>query len=97
MSVAELKQLRAEHGKGALLLYPISKDSKPIGTKKTRSPMDAVEDVIGVGLVFPGVGRDRPVKYKTVDLTGIAQEELEVDEATRKQLELDEEPEQGAA
>jgi hypothetical protein len=96
-SVAELKQLRQEHGRGALLIYPISKNSKPSGTKNTRIPMDAVEDVIGVGLVFPGVGRDRPVKYKTVDLTGIAQEELEVDEATRNQLELDDEPEQGVA
>ncbi|WP_030898898.1 Z1 domain-containing protein [Streptomyces sp. NRRL F-5126] len=38
---------------GLLVLYPIDKVSEPTPAKKLRAPLNAEEDVIGVGLVFP--------------------------------------------
>lgn len=60
---ADPKAIRAElaDGMGLLVLYPISKDSTPQKTsleKKTRRDMNAPEDLIGVGIVFPDV--DKP-------------------------------------
>ena len=64
---------------GLLLLYPISKDSMPDGRKLAgkRARLDAVEHLIGVGLVFPEAVNDMPLRYKTVDLSQLPREELE--------------------
>lgn len=37
-----------------LLLYPIARDSRPERESKARVPLDAVHDVLGIGIVFPG-------------------------------------------
>lgn len=57
------KAIRAKlaDGMGLLVLYPISKDSTPQKKsleKETRRDMNAPEDLIGVGIVFPNV--DKP-------------------------------------
>lgn len=58
----ELKRTREEAGGHALLvLYPIEALSAPVRTKSnvgapSREPLDAVTDVLGYGIVFPGDG-----------------------------------------
>lgn len=37
-----------------LLLYPIARDSRPERESKARAPLDAVHDVLAIGIVFPG-------------------------------------------
>ncbi len=65
-------------GRGLLVLYPIDRDSTPKAA--SRVPLDAVDTVIGLGLMFPG----DPDEYKAipthmaVDLTGV--EELDTTE-----------------
>ena len=71
-------------GKGLLLLYPVSKDSTPLRSEKQRAQLDAVEDVIGVGMVFPDVLPSRgwsQVDYLAVDLSLVGEPEPEADEA----------------
>jgi hypothetical protein len=62
ISVGELTRMRnlpsqggRGDGTGLLLLYPVSRNSEPLrkATKRTREPLDAVEHVLGVGMVFP--------------------------------------------
>jgi hypothetical protein len=74
-----------ERGVGLLLLYPISKDSPP--RAKSRVPLDAVEHVIGLGLVFPEPETDTPQSYKSVDLSTVEREEvLPEDEPDEEEL-----------
>src|SRR5262249_55048072 len=47
---------------GLLVLYPVDKVSEPIPSKKLRAPLNAEEDVIGVGLVFPKPNEDSTVE-----------------------------------
>jgi hypothetical protein len=64
-------------GEGLLLVYPISKLSKPSSAEsKTREPLQAVKDVIGVALVFPESGVQRPLKYFTADLSEVPRDEF---------------------
>lgn len=67
-------------GSGLLLLYPVSKDSRPVrGTSKTREPLDAVDHVIGVGFVFPESRSTRAnVEYVTADVASMPNVEVEV-------------------
>jgi hypothetical protein len=67
-------------GSGLLLLYPVSKDSRPVrGTAKTREPLDAVEHVVGVGFVFPESRSARAnVEYVTADVAAMPNVEVEV-------------------
>lgn len=73
-----------------LLVYPIEAKSEPVrpGTshdgRPTRVPLDAVGDLIGIGIVFPG-SPDRAGGYYSVEL----------DVPTPEQLEEDEEEQQG--
>ena len=69
----ELVALRTAHdGPGLLLLYPISKDSQPkppTTGKSERAALEAVQDVIGVGLVFPETRHvETTVEYMAVVL-----------------------------
>jgi hypothetical protein len=70
-------------GSGLILLYPVSKDSFPQKQSKTgkaslREPLDAVEHVIGVGLVFPdSQDRDAKIDYVTADLKDLGIDEVE--------------------
>ena len=67
-------------GCGLLLLYPVSKDSRPVrGTAQTREPLDAVEHVVGVGFVFPESRSARAnVDYVTADVAAMPNVEVEV-------------------
>ena len=49
-------------GTGLLALYPIDRDSAPT-ERGVREPLDALEDVLGVGIVFPETDEMTPVKY----------------------------------
>jgi len=81
-------------GSGLLLLYPVSKDSRPVrGTAKTRESLDAVEHVIGVGFVFPESRSTRAnVEYVTADVASMPDVEVEVpdegDEPVESEAEL---------
>jgi hypothetical protein len=73
--------------RGLLLLYPISKDSAPDETESPmRKPLEAVEHLLGVAMVFPGVPQDEdtPRKYKSVQLPilfeDVEKEELPAEE-----------------
>lgn len=103
---AELRQLREEMAPmtGLLVLYPISRASVPLGRSEkrlaTRQPLDAVDDVVGVGLVFPEApselaGTSLASEYVTVDLSRVEDEYYEQDEATWELAA--EEPEEDAA
>ncbi|MFJ1804687.1 MULTISPECIES: Z1 domain-containing protein [unclassified Streptomyces] len=62
---------------GLLVLYPIDKTSEPGPGKKLRAPLNAEEDVIGVGLVFPEPqhGDSTVEKYISADLSGVQLED----------------------
>lgn len=84
MDEGELQGMRPR-GIGLLLLYPIDRDSAPLhireGRRSRRMPLNAVEHVIGVGLVFPQARDLTPQRYLTVDLSGVQREEIDyVDE-----------------
>ena len=73
----EIKSSRLDHlgPVPLLLLYPIERESRPERTSRVRVPMDAVHDVLGIGLVFPGSvteGGD----FVAVDLQPISAEEI---------------------
>jgi hypothetical protein len=76
-------------GSGLLLLYPVARNSAPMNarSREVREPLAAVEDVIGVGLVFPEAQTTEGQQtYMTADLSRLVVEEpLPEDE-------LDEEP-----
>lgn len=78
----DLQALRPR-GKGLLLLYPISKRSRPVRGGNRRTTLDALEDVIGVGMVFPDVPPSRgwsEVDYVAVDLSLVGEPEPEEEE-----------------
>lgn len=92
-SHAELQDLRPT-GIGLLVLYPIDKDSKPLRTpraeqKTVRIDLDAEEDVMGVGLVFPeATTKDSAVRYKAVSLPlGDVEEFEDVDDTEELDVE----------
>ncbi|NNE34913.1 MAG: hypothetical protein HKN13_06740 [Rhodothermales bacterium] len=69
-----------------LLLYPIEAKSKPRKTKNkndgdknpTRAPLNALTDVLGVGIIFPGSPVQTPVHYVRVKLPDQEFEEPEL-------------------
>lgn len=78
-------------GSGLLVLYPVSKDSRPL-RGGNRLDLEAVEHVLGVGIVFPtSEVESAGVEYKTVDLS------LEPREEPDESDELDESDEALAA
>jgi hypothetical protein len=85
--VAKLRNLPSAGGQGddsgLLLLYPVSRDSRPIrGSVKTRRPLDAVEHVLGVGLVFPETrSRTASVNYVTGNLAALTSDVESPDDA----------------
>jgi len=62
-----------------LLLYPIDAKSEPKVGSKTRTSLDAVGDLIGFGMVFPGE-RDRSGGYFSVELDAPAVEQVDDDD-----------------
>lgn len=79
-AVGQLRNLPRDGGRGdgtgLLLLYPVSRNSVPMrASAKTREPLDAVEHIIGVGLVFPeSRSSAAKVGYVTADIS-----EVEID------------------
>ena len=49
--------------RGLLLIYPISKDSRPMRDSVSRVELEAVEDIIGLAMVFPESKHDTPQDY----------------------------------
>lgn len=63
-----------------LLLYPIDKTSEPRPDSTTRVRLDAAGDLIGIGMVFPGL-EDKSGNYYSVRLDSPSADEIEADEA----------------
>ena len=62
-------QERRPTGIGLLVLYPIHRRSEPDEKNRgNREPLDAVADVLGVGIVFPDTEDSTPVKYVSAAL-----------------------------
>ncbi|WP_232078867.1 Z1 domain-containing protein [Mycobacterium florentinum] len=81
-------------GSGLILLYPVSKDSRPVrGSVKTREPLHAAMHVIGVGLVFPESSNSRAnVEYLTADVASMLDIEVEVPDDSDEPVEAEVEP-----
>ncbi len=81
MSAGEIANLRnlpprgKGDGTGLLLLYPISRNSRKDPESQTRCDLNAVDDILGVSLVFPASRSALPIGYKTADLSGVVLEE----------------------
>lgn len=59
-----------------LVIYPIDAASPEKEGSTTRVPLDATDDLIGFGIVFPGL-KDRSGGYFQVDLDAPSQDQLE--------------------
>ena len=87
---ADLRALRQQRAPwvGLLAIYPISKSSVPLSrlqvASDSRAPLEAVEHVIGVGIVFPDPPPRAPLRltgqYVRVDLRGVQEKILEQDD-----------------
>jgi hypothetical protein len=80
---------------GLLCIYPIAHDSQPRPGRarrapgyKPRLPLDAVDDVIGVGLFFPEDKSYVPYRYVSADLSGLA---IDTDEPDVNELDREDE------
>ena len=79
MRSEDLRALRPS-GIGSVILYPIYSGSMPGSTRRSKNPripLNAVENLIGMTLVFPKAERDTPQSYKSADLSSIQREEDE--------------------
>ncbi|MDS1308886.1 Z1 domain-containing protein [Marinobacter xiaoshiensis] len=79
MKWSDLKVSREElaGNKPLLLLYAINKGSEPATTNsKSRSNLEALSDILGFGVVFPG-SSDSSGKYFSVDLDFVSGDEIE--------------------
>lgn len=83
-------------GSGLLLIYPISKNSEPMGASRafnSRTRLDAVDHLIGVALVFPDVSDEwhessEEAGYVSVRLPDAA-EYLEIDDVDPDDLDTE--------
>jgi hypothetical protein len=71
-----------------IALYAIDRYSRPDpANEERRAPLNALDDVIGIGLVFPsGLPGDSAVSYKSADLSRLGLTEADVEEG------IDEDP-----
>lgn len=78
----DLKQLRAAAiGQvPLLLLYAIDRDSAPRDGSRERVPMEAVHDVLGYGVVFPGSVKEG-AEFVSVELETVSADEIDSIEA----------------
>jgi len=73
----DLMALRPKGNVGSLILYPIAKDSRPANENRKnsrREALNAVDDMIGIGIVFPDANRAIAKSYMSVDLSHISRE-----------------------
>jgi hypothetical protein len=85
--LAELRDVPDYEGQGSglLLLYPVSRDSRPVrdSVKKTRVPLGAVEHVLAVALAFPNSrSRTANVDYLTADVAAMPGVEVDAPDDT---------------
>jgi hypothetical protein len=76
----ELMLLRGSGRSGLVALYPIDRESPPDKqNERSRTNLGAVNEAIGVGLVFPGSGDEKAVTYMSADLSrlGLTKDDLE--------------------
>lgn len=52
-----------------LLLYPIAKNSRPMRKSNARIDLDALQHIVGLGMLFPRTPRLTPQGYVTADLS----------------------------
>jgi hypothetical protein len=83
-----LKEKRRAHlgNRPLLLLYPIERTSRPKPDTKSREPLDACGDQIGIGIVFPG-STTGSGGYFHVDLNPPATEDLDAMDAEVSEME----------
>ena len=70
-------------GSGLIVLYPVAKNSRPVRQRelKTRAPLDAVDHVLGIGLVFPDFKADRTgIEYMTANVGAVVEAPADEDE-----------------
>jgi hypothetical protein len=77
--------LERRAGVPLLLLYFIDRDSQP-RISKTRLPLEAIDELVGLALLFPVAAHGTPQTYKTADLSGVEREQFVVEE------DIDDEP-----
>lgn len=79
----QAQRSKTKPGVGLILLYPIDRNSEPLHAsdgRQQRENLEAAEDVIGLGLVFPKVRqKETELEYMSVDLSSLAREEEEFD------------------
>jgi len=76
-----LMKRRGEDKPPLLALYPIDPVSEPDSANvNSRKPLAAVDDVIGVAVVFPGAGDEAAVRYISADLTRLGLTEGDIEE-----------------
>jgi hypothetical protein len=85
-----LKQRRLEvvGNRPLLLVYPVDQLSAPTRQSKTRVPLDAVGDQIGLGIIFPGSASEAGGYYH-VDLNPPSTEDLDDLDAEISELEAE--------
>jgi hypothetical protein len=95
MTEEALMHERKDNDPPLLAIYPIDRTSPPDEQNKaSRVPLNAVEDVIGLGLVFPGSGAETAVEYMSADLSRLG---LKPDEVERPEDEDPDEQDAGVA
>jgi hypothetical protein len=77
--IKALRDGKFPDGRPLLLLYPISRDSRPFRQNSDRLNLNAVRDVLGIAIVFPQPKRDVPLGYlrAPIDLSRFEQAEYE--------------------
>ena len=67
-----------------MILYPIDRDSPPRTGTKTRTDLAALNDLVGIGIVFPGEP-DRSGDYYSVTIDAPTPEQLDEEEVVDEQ------------
>ena len=80
---ADIKRARSSEypdGRPLLLLYPIDRESPPQRNKSNRERLNAVSNVLGIGIVFPEAAIPAAVSYVRAPIDASRYEEAEYQE-----------------
>lgn len=83
-ALRELRE-RTVPGRALLILYPVSKNSRPLRANPKRERLDAADHVIGLSIVFPETEHLTPQSYMTVRMDQVEQEWADVEELDEDQ------------
>jgi hypothetical protein len=78
---------------GVLLLYVVDKDSRPLPSSKTRRNMEAKNDLIGLGVIFPHAELEDDGEFIAADVRPLMSEDETDSAAEFSDTEGDFEPE----